>query len=109
MRAAVMAPRVLATFRVILSGRERGKALALDGAMAGFASAIRLILGGVLSDANLFGWRWRAVFFLNVPVALVTLAVPAQTAGGASALSSTAQQLGGAIGRALLGTISTGG
>ena len=52
-----MAPRVLATFRVILSGRERGKALALDGAMAGFASAIRLILGGVLSDANLFSWR----------------------------------------------------
>src|SRR6516164_2226998 len=96
MRAAVMAPRVLATFRVILSGRERGKALALDGAMAGFASAIRLILGGVLSDANLFGWRWRAVFFLNVPVALVTLAMTAETAGGASGLSSTAQQLGGA-------------
>ena len=105
MRAAVMAPRVLATFRVILSGRERGKALALDGAMAGFASAIRLILGGVLSDANLFGWRWRAVFFLNVPVALVTLAMTAETAGGASGLSSTAQQLGGAIGMALLGTI----
>jgi len=78
---------------------------ALDGAMAGFASAIRLILGGVLSDANLFGWRWRAVFFLNVPVALVTLAMTAETAGGASGLSSTAQQLGGAIGMALLGTI----
>jgi MFS family permease len=90
--AAVMAPQVLATFRVIFSGRERGKALALDGAMAGFASAIRLILGGVLSDANLFGRRWPAVFFLNVPVALVTLAVPAQTPGGASGLSSTAQR-----------------
>jgi MFS family permease len=72
--AAMMAPQVLATFRVIFSGRERGKAFALYGAMAGFASAIGLALGGVLTDANLFGWSWRAVFFVNVPVALVTLA-----------------------------------
>jgi EmrB/QacA subfamily drug resistance transporter len=72
--AAVMAPQVLATFRVIFSGRERGKAFALYGAMAGFATAIGLVLGGVLTDANLFGWSWRAVFFVNVPVALVTLA-----------------------------------
>ena len=72
--AAVMAPQVLATFRVIFSGRERGKAFALYGAMAGFASAVGLVLGGVLTDANLFGWSWRAVFFVNVPVALVTLA-----------------------------------
>ncbi len=71
--AAVMAPQVLATFRVIFSGRERGKAFALYGAMAGFASAIGLVLGGVLTDANLFGWSWRAVFFVNVPIALVTL------------------------------------
>jgi MFS family permease len=69
-----MSPQVLATFRVIFSGRERGKAFALYGAMAGFATAIGLVLGGVLTDANLFGWSWRAVFFVNVPVALVTLA-----------------------------------
>jgi hypothetical protein len=77
--------------------------------MAGFASAIRLILGGVLNDANLFGWRWRTTFFLTVPVALVTLAVPAETAAGASGLSSTAQQLGGAIGKALPARSSTAG
>ncbi len=72
--AALMSPQVLATFRVIFSGRERGKAFALYGAMAGFATAIGLVLGGVLTDANLFGWSWRAVFLVNVPVALVTLA-----------------------------------
>jgi MFS family permease len=72
--AAVMSPQVLATFRVIFAGRERGKAFALYGAMAGFATAIGLVLGGVLTDANLFGWSWRAVFFVNVPVALGTLA-----------------------------------
>jgi EmrB/QacA subfamily drug resistance transporter len=71
--AAAMAPQVLATFRVIFSGRERGRAFALYGAMAGVASAIGLVLGGVLTDANLFGWSWRAVFFVNVPVALGAL------------------------------------
>jgi EmrB/QacA subfamily drug resistance transporter len=72
--AAAMAPQVLATFRVIFSGQERGRAFALYGAMAGVASAIGLVLGGVLTDANLFGWSWRAVFFVNVPVALSALA-----------------------------------
>jgi EmrB/QacA subfamily drug resistance transporter len=72
--AAAMAPQVLATFRVIFSGPERGRAFALYGAMAGVASAIGLVLGGVLTDANLFGWSWRAVFFVNVPVALGALA-----------------------------------
>ncbi|MBO0807774.1 MAG: MFS transporter, partial [Actinobacteria bacterium] len=39
------------------------------GAMMGFASAVGLVLGGVLTDADLFGWSWRSVFFVNVPVA----------------------------------------
>ncbi|MFI8106732.1 hypothetical protein [Streptomyces sp. NPDC086023] len=38
--------------------------------MAGFASAVGLLLGGVLTDADLFGWGWRSVFLVNVPVAL---------------------------------------
>jgi EmrB/QacA subfamily drug resistance transporter len=67
--AAAMAPQVLATFRVVFSGAERGKAFSIYGAMLGVASAAGLLLGGVLTDANLFGWSWRSVFFVNVPVA----------------------------------------
>ena len=67
--AAAMAPQVLATFRAIFAGPERGKAFSIYGAMLGFASAVGLLLGGVLTEANLFGWSWRAVFFVNVPVA----------------------------------------
>ena len=71
--AAAMAPQVLATFRAVFSGPERGKAFSIYGAMLGFASAVGLLLGGVLTDANLFGWSWRAVFFVNVPVAAGSL------------------------------------
>ncbi len=71
--AAAMAPQVLATFRAIFGGAERGKAFGMYGAMLGFASAVGLLLGGVLTDANLFGWSWRAVFFVNVPVAVGAL------------------------------------
>ena len=71
--AAAMAPQVLATFRVIFGRAERGKAFGVYGAMLGFASAIGLVLGGLLTGANLFGWEWRSVFFVNVPVAVAAL------------------------------------
>ena len=71
--AAAMAPQVLATFRTIFAAKERGQAFGLYGAMLGFASAIGLLAGGVLTEANLLGWSWRSVFFVNVPVALVAL------------------------------------
>jgi EmrB/QacA subfamily drug resistance transporter len=71
--AAAMAPQVLATFRAIFAGSERGKAFSIYGAMLGFASAVGLLLGGVLTEANLFGWSWRSVFFVNVPVAVAAL------------------------------------
>ena len=71
--AAAMAPQVLATFRAIFAGAERGKAFSIYGAMLGFASAVGLLLGGVLTEANLFGWSWRTVFFVNIPVAVGAL------------------------------------
>lgn len=57
---------MLATFRAVFTGSERGKAFGIYGAMIGAASAVGLVLGGVLTDANLFGWGWRSVFFVNV-------------------------------------------
>ena len=71
--AAAMAPQVLATFRVIFAAEERGKAFGIYGAMLGFASAVGLVAGGVLTEADVFGWSWRSVFFVNVPVAVAAL------------------------------------
>ncbi|HEU5389521.1 MAG TPA: MFS transporter, partial [Streptosporangiaceae bacterium] len=72
--AAAMAPQVLATFRVMFAGKERGKAFGIYGASLGFASAVGLLLGGVLTEANLFGWGWRSVFFVNLPISAAALA-----------------------------------
>jgi EmrB/QacA subfamily drug resistance transporter len=71
--AAAMTPQVLATFRIMFAARERGQAFGIYGAMLGFASAVGLVLGGVLTAANLFGWSWRSVFFVNVPVGACAL------------------------------------
>ena len=71
--AAAMVPQLLATFRVIFSGSERGQAFGVYGAILGFASALGLVLGGLLTDADILGWSWRTIFLINVPIALVAL------------------------------------
>jgi EmrB/QacA subfamily drug resistance transporter len=72
--AAAMIPQLLATFRAMFVADERGKAFGMYGAILGFASALGLILGGALTDADLFGWGWRTVFLINIPIAAVSLA-----------------------------------
>ncbi len=94
--AAVLIPQVIGSFRTLFQGRERGAVFGMYGAVAGFASAIGLLLGGVLTDADLFGWGWRSVFLVNVPVSVVTfvagtILVPAtksRSAGRPDALGS---------------------
>ena len=51
--AAVMTPQLLATFRTMFSGRERGQAFGIYGAVLGLASAVGLLLGGLLLWAYL--------------------------------------------------------
>ncbi|WP_405755571.1 MFS transporter [Streptomyces sp. NBC_00073] len=68
--AALLMPQVLGSFRTLFQGKERGAAFGMYGAIAGFASAVGLLLGGLLTDADLFGWGWRSVFLVNVPIAL---------------------------------------
>ncbi len=68
--AAIMIPQVLATLREVFTGKERGAAFGIYGAMGGIATAAGLLLGGALTSADIFGLGWRTVFFVNVPVAL---------------------------------------
>jgi EmrB/QacA subfamily drug resistance transporter len=65
---ALMFPAALAIVVNNFPLRERGKALALFFGIAGGLTAVGPILGGYLTE-----WTWRAIFWVNVPVALIAL------------------------------------
>jgi EmrB/QacA subfamily drug resistance transporter len=65
---AIMYPAALAIVVSSYALRERGKALALFFGIAGGLTAIGPILGGWLTQ-----WTWRAIFWVNIPVAIVAL------------------------------------
>ena len=63
----------------IVSPRERGRYVGLFGAVFGVSSVIGPLLGGVFVDD--LSWRW--IFYINVPIGLVALAVVAIQVPGA--------------------------
>jgi EmrB/QacA subfamily drug resistance transporter len=67
---AVMFPAALAIVVQTFDLRSRGRALALFFGIAGGLTAIGPIAGGYLLE-----WTWRAIFWINVPVALIALAL----------------------------------
>ncbi|MGW6565204.1 MFS transporter [Streptomyces sp. NPDC054975] len=77
--AALMLPQVLATIHASTAGARRAKALSLYGATAGLAMVAGQILGGVLVAADLWGSGWRAIFLVNVPVAVAGLLLAVRT------------------------------
>lgn len=65
---AIMFPAALAIVVQTFALRERGKALAIFFGIAGGLTSIGPILGGYLTQ-----WTWRAIFWVNIPVAIVAL------------------------------------
>src|SRR5487761_959719 len=65
--AALLAPTALSLLAItFVEARERAKAFAVFGAIAGTGGALGLLLGGVLTEY--VEWRW--CLFINVPIAL---------------------------------------
>lgn len=74
----LMVPQVFGIIRSSLGPETRGRALGAYGAVLGLASVAGPLLGGLLVDADLFGLGWRTIFWVNIPVALVGLALRAR-------------------------------
>src|ERR1700729_2234477 len=71
---AIMIPQVLSVIQVIFPAGERIKALAAFGVTAGLGAVSGPLLGGLLTQHNLFGLDWRPIFLINVPVGIVAIA-----------------------------------
>ncbi|OJY38844.1 MFS transporter [Pseudonocardia sp. 73-21] len=69
--AACMVPQVLSIITATFPPAERGGALGAFGGIAGLATVGGPIVGAALTNADLFGLGWRAVFLINVPVGVI--------------------------------------
>jgi EmrB/QacA subfamily drug resistance transporter len=80
--AALMVPQVFALITALFPPAERHRALAWFGVTVGLGAIAGQVLGGALIQLNLFGWGWRTIFFVNVPIGLVTIALAARLLPG---------------------------
>src|SRR4051812_1884272 len=91
---ALLAPASLALLTVLFTeSRERAKAFAVYGAIAGGGSAVGLLLGGVLTEyAN---WRW--CLLVNIPIALLALGLAIPLVPESKAHGNTSYDIPGAV------------
>jgi EmrB/QacA subfamily drug resistance transporter len=69
--AAIMTPTALSIVSTTFEGPERNKALAIWGMLGAFGATAGYLIAGPLVDGP--GWEW--IFFINIPVGLVALAL----------------------------------
>jgi EmrB/QacA subfamily drug resistance transporter len=71
--AAMLSPAALSIITSTFQGKDRARALGAWGAVGAAGAAVGVLLGGVLTELA----DWRAIFYINVPVAVTLfLAVP---------------------------------
>lgn len=71
--ASIMAPQTMSVINRVFARDRRGAAMGMWGAVAGLATLTGPILGGVIVDS--IGWQW--VFFINVPLGILSLVMVA--------------------------------
>lgn len=100
--AALLAPAALSLITVTFTeSKERAKAFGVYGAISGGGAAIGLIVGGVLTEYA--SWRW--CLLVNVPFALLTVALAIPFVKESRAHGDTSYDIPGAI-TATLGLVT---
>jgi MFS family permease len=91
---ALLAPASLALLTVLFTdAKERAKAFAVYGAIAGGGSAVGLLLGGVLTEYA--DWRW--CFWVNLPVAVIAIVLAIPIVPESKAPGDTRYDIPGAV------------
>src|SRR6476469_6069098 len=91
---ALLGPASLALLTVLFTdAKERAKAFAVYGAIAGGGSAVGLLLGGVLTEYA--DWRW--CFWVNLPVAVITIVAGIRILPESRAPGDTTYDVPGAV------------
>jgi EmrB/QacA subfamily drug resistance transporter len=91
---ALLAPASLALLTVLFTDpRERARAFAVYGAIAGGGSAVGLLLGGVLTEYA--DWRW--CFWVNLPVAIIAVVAAIPIVPESRAPGDTRYDIPGAV------------
>jgi EmrB/QacA subfamily drug resistance transporter len=73
--AGIVNPQITGMIQQMFEPRERGRPFGLLGATIGISTAVGPLLGGLLIAAfgESEGWRW--IFYLNVPIGVVAVAL----------------------------------
>lgn len=71
--AGLMVPQVLSFIHAEFDETERPKAMGLFALTFPIGGMAGPLLGGLLTEGNLFGTGWRAIFLVNLPVGVLAL------------------------------------
>jgi EmrB/QacA subfamily drug resistance transporter len=101
---AMMVPNSLAIIGASFSEAERGKAIGIWAGATSIAGVIAPAFGGWLADM----FSWRAIFFINIPLAAITLAITVRHMPQSRAESAPARLdwLGAALAACGLGAVT---
>ncbi len=75
---AVMLPQGLGMIKEMFPPDEIAGAFGAFGPIMGLSAVGGPILAGWLVDADLFGWGWRTIFAINIPIGVIALLVGAR-------------------------------
>lgn len=72
--ASFMVPQTIAFIQVLFTDvKERSKAFGMFGITLGTAAVIGQVMGGYLADTHWAIEGWRLIFFINLPIGIITL------------------------------------
>jgi len=94
--AALLVPLAMALLSAVFPREERAKALGIFGGVTGLALIAGPVAGGAIAEG--FAWQW--IFWINVPIGLVTIAL---------ALWRIPESRGPAVALDIAGLVTAGG